>query len=173
MFVVVSVVFVCLAFLVNVHGSYFEPKASVRNGVSVNYLCSYALTVMMSRIRRYHELISSLTIQLFHINCPCNQSELKCFLRNSLNAIPSITTRVVFILRPLSGSLSCFWFNLSLLIALIDSIQFVDTISKALEIPKWRIFNIRKEEARVDQCLKVKFGIIGKGTPILLLLSII
>ena len=35
----------CLAFLVNVHGSYFEPKAGVRNGFSVNYrVLAYALS---------------------------------------------------------------------------------------------------------------------------------
>ncbi|XP_078358913.1 uncharacterized protein LOC144643510 isoform X2 [Oculina patagonica] len=44
-----------------------------------------------------------------------------------------------------------------------SSAQFVDTISKALEIPKWRLFNIRTEKGNADDCLIVKFGIIGEG----------
>lgn len=43
------------------------------------------------------------------------------------------------------------------------SAHFVDTMSKALEIPKWRLFNIRTEKGDEEGCLIVKFGIIGKG----------
>ena len=46
---------------------------------------------------------------------------------------------------------------------MLFSAQFVDTISKALEIPKWRLFKIRTQKGNVDECLKVKFSIIGKG----------
>lgn len=43
------------------------------------------------------------------------------------------------------------------------SAHFVDTMSKALQIPKWRLFNIRTEEGNEEGCLIVKFGIIGTG----------
>ena len=43
------------------------------------------------------------------------------------------------------------------------SARFVDTMSKALQIPQWRLFNIRTEEGDEEGCLIVKFGIIGTG----------
>lgn len=43
------------------------------------------------------------------------------------------------------------------------SANFVDTMSKALEIPKWRLFNVRTEDGDEEGCLIVKFGIIGTG----------
>ena len=43
------------------------------------------------------------------------------------------------------------------------SAHFVDIVSKALGIPKWRLFNIRTEEGDKEGCLIVKFGIIGTG----------
>lgn len=46
----------------------------------------------------------------------------------------------------------------------IDSFHFADTISKALGIPKWRLFMIRTEKANSSGCMKVKFAIIGNGT---------
>lgn len=45
------------------------------------------------------------------------------------------------------------------------SAHFVATMSKALQIPKWRIFNIWTEEGDQEGCLIVKFGIIGTGNP--------
>ncbi len=54
---------------------------------------------------------------------------------------------------------------LTFLCSPLFSAQFVDTISKALEIPKWRLFNIRTEKGNADDCLIVKFGIIGEGIP--------
>lgn len=47
------------------------------------------------------------------------------------------------------------------------SAHFVETMSKALQIPKWRIFNIWTEEGDEEGCLIVKFGIIGTGNPAL------
>ena len=47
------------------------------------------------------------------------------------------------------------------------SAHFVETMSKALQIPKWRIFNVWTEEGDEDGCLIVKFGIIGTGNPAL------
>lgn len=43
------------------------------------------------------------------------------------------------------------------------SADFANALSKALGIPKWRFFNIRTQEAEVDKCQIVKFGIIGTG----------
>lgn len=43
------------------------------------------------------------------------------------------------------------------------SAHFVDTMSKALDIPEWRVFNIRIEEGDQEGCVIVKFGIIGTG----------
>ena len=43
------------------------------------------------------------------------------------------------------------------------SAHFVDTMSKALDIPEWRVFNIRIEEGVQEGCLIIKFGIIGTG----------
>lgn len=42
-----------------------------------------------------------------------------------------------------------------------SSANFVNTMSKALEIPKWRLFNVRTEDGDEEGCLIVKFGIIG------------
>ena len=44
------------------------------------------------------------------------------------------------------------------------SADFADVVSRALNIPKWRLFNIRIEKAEVDKCQIAKFGIIGEGT---------
>ncbi|XP_015749910.1 PREDICTED: uncharacterized protein LOC107329754 [Acropora digitifera] len=44
-----------------------------------------------------------------------------------------------------------------------SSYHFVDVVSKALGIPKWRLFNIRIDKAEVDKCQVVKFGIIGNA----------
>lgn len=54
---------------------------------------------------------------------------------------------------------------LTFLCSHLYSAQFVDTMSKALQIPKWRLFNIRTEKGIADECLIVKFGIIGEGIP--------
>lgn len=43
------------------------------------------------------------------------------------------------------------------------SADFADVVSRALSIPKWRLFNIRIEKAEVDKCQIAKFGIIGEG----------
>ena len=43
------------------------------------------------------------------------------------------------------------------------SAHFADVVSRALNIPKWRLFNIRTEEAEVGKCQKAMFGIIGDG----------
>ncbi|XP_029199431.2 uncharacterized protein LOC114964254 isoform X1 [Acropora millepora] len=47
-----------------------------------------------------------------------------------------------------------------------SSYHFVDVVSKALGIPKWRLFNIRIDKAEVDKCQVVKFGIIGNANQV-------
>nr|XP_058942591.1 uncharacterized protein LOC131770886 [Pocillopora verrucosa] len=44
--------------------------------------------------------------------------------------------------------------------------HFADTISKALGIPKWRLFMIRTEKANRSGCMKVKFAIIGNANQV-------
>lgn len=51
------------------------------------------------------------------------------------------------------------------------SSHFVNVVSKALGISKWRLFNIRIEKAEVERCKEVKFGIIGKGKLTFIVLS--
>ena len=51
------------------------------------------------------------------------------------------------------------------------SSHFVNIVSKALGIPNWRLFNIRIEKAEVERCEMIKFGIIGKGKLIFIVLS--
>ena len=59
----------------------------------------------------------------------------------------------------LRNHVSCFLF-----VFLVSfSADFVNVLSRALQIPKWRLFNIRTENADVDKCQIVKFGIIGNG----------
>lgn len=41
--------------------------------------------------------------------------------------------------------------------------NFTKKISAALKIPSWRLFYIRTEDSEVQDCVTVKFGIIGNG----------
>ncbi|XP_022790510.1 uncharacterized protein LOC111329994 [Stylophora pistillata] len=60
--------------------------------------------------------------------------------------------------------------------ATFSKVTFTKTISAALKIPSWRLFYIRTEGSEVQDCVTVKFGIIGNvsdgltpttsGTPI-------
>lgn len=51
--------------------------------------------------------------------------------------------------------------------AAFSSFHFADIISKALGIPKWRLFMIRTEEGSVSECMKVKFAIVGNANQVI------